>query len=94
MAAILRRTVFVDAKPNQSFRFADTALVLTELGAMWEDFPGIAVRQSLGSAYDDFDPNDEMARVDEVASWDGTSPLLYDQDTKLVDARTQPIVGK
>lgn len=62
--SIQKRTVYFDYNDGVA-KFWDWAHVITTLGTMAEPFLPNA-HHSLGQAYEDFDPEDEIARVDEL----------------------------
>ena len=71
--SIQRRTVFYD-NTNSIIRFWDWALVTTTLGTMAEPFlPND--RHQFGP-FDQFDPTDEVARVDDIRSASVDKQLL------------------
>lgn len=72
--SILKRTVFYD-KTGGIVRFWDWALVTTTLGTMAEPF--VANMRSIDAPVRNFDPTDEIARIDEMKEADiGQSLLL------------------
>jgi hypothetical protein len=62
--SILKRSVFYDNTGGIA-RFWDWAVVTTTLGAMVEPFSP-NVRHSPGNSVLDFDPTDEIARIDSI----------------------------
>lgn len=66
MAVIQRRIVFADKSVNGILRFSDWAAVKTPIGYMVE--PGFVInnRRAAGEDITNFDPTDEMNRIDDI----------------------------
>jgi hypothetical protein len=56
-------------------RFLDWALVTTTLGTMAEPFQ-VDSRHSMRTPFTDFDPTDEMARIDEMIQIDSDKSMI------------------
>lgn len=69
MAVIHKRTVYYEKKPGGVFRFSDFASVVTNLGQMIELRQPFS-RRAIGGDLGDFDPADEMSRIDEMQNID------------------------
>lgn len=95
MSHTLRRTVFYD-NSSEVVRFFDFALVSTTLGTMVEPFQPNA-RLSLGTAIQNFDPEDDCSRIDEMrpANIHTHTLLLSGGGTQALHGGTaMPRVGK
>jgi hypothetical protein len=66
MSIILKRTVFCEAEKSSPLRFADWARVITPQGTMAEPFTTIFLRNAPDVDIEDYDPTEEMCRVDEI----------------------------
>ena len=73
--SILKRTVFYD-NTGGVVRFWDWAEVLTTIGTMVEPFR-VDARRSTQTATIQFDPTDEMCRIDEIRALDIDRSKLY-----------------
>ena len=74
MASILKRTVFYD-NTGGYVRFWDWALTTTSLGTMAEPF--VANFRNTDAPVNNFDPTEEMTRIDEMKEADiGQQQLL------------------
>ena len=70
MSGIIHRTVYYDERPNGVLNFWNWAHVKTGIGTMVEPFaPGL--RHATGTASLDFDPEDQMSRIDRLERRDG-----------------------
>lgn len=74
MSSIKKREVYYDNTGGIA-RFWDWAVVTTSLGTMVEPFlPND--RKLMGADFDDFDPTDEVARIDEIRAAPRDKSLL------------------
>lgn len=83
MSGILKRTIFIDPhKKNGStyHKFWDWAMVVTGIGAMAEPFQAGQKYPIQTNLAQDYDPEDEMARVDEIIFAEHNQKLLSGQD--------------
>jgi hypothetical protein len=73
--SILKRTVFFDDTTGV-VRFWDWAMVLTTLGTMVEPFR-VDARFSTSTPISEFDPTDEICRIDEIRSMPVDQSMLH-----------------
>lgn len=94
MATILKRTVFYD-DTGGVVRFRDFAIVTTTLGKMIEPFV-VNNRTPLGADRLEFDPEDEMVRIDAIERIDAGRErrLMSDSSPALHGFITTPRVGR
>ena len=95
MAVIQRRIVFVDNSVSGVIRFSDWAAVKTPIGYMVE--PGFIVnnRHPIGIDMTDFDPTDEMNRIDDIQFIDMLQEkTVLSGGTALHGGPCMPRVGK
>ena len=91
--SILRRTVFYDNTGGFT-RLWDWALVTTTLGTMVEPFD--LSKHQIDTPAIEYDPTDEISRVDEIraADIDQSLLILSGGDTQLNGGTLIPRVGK
>lgn len=94
MASIIRRTVFYDNTGGIA-RFWDWALCGTTLGTMAEPFSANN-RHAVNTASIEFDPEDEIARIDYItqASSDRQQLLLSGGNEVIHGGTLMPKVGR
>jgi hypothetical protein len=94
MSTVLKRTVFYDNTKNV-VRFWDWALVTTTIGTMVEPF-NVNMRWIPGAQQQNFDPEDEATRIDEMvcASIDKQQLILSGGNSYLHGGYVQPHVGR
>jgi hypothetical protein len=93
--SILKRTIFYD-DTGGFVRFRDWARVTTTLGAMMEPHV-VNLRQVPGIDFANFDPEDEIARVDLVQRIDAVKEntiFSWDSPVPLHGGIQMPRVGK
>jgi hypothetical protein len=91
--SIIKRTVLFD-KTTDVFRFLDWAYVDTTLGPMGEPFL-VGSRKSTGTPVIEFDPEDEICRVDEMKGLPVDSlPGYFSSGGQAIGGYTMPRDGK
>jgi hypothetical protein len=91
--SIVKRTVLFD-KTTDVFRFLDWAYVDTTIGPMGEPFLPNA-RTSTGTPISDFDPTDEISRIDELKALPVDASLSYfSSGLQAIGGYTMPRDGK
>jgi hypothetical protein len=90
MSGIKKRRIFVDvhSKNGDNFhKFWDWAMVVTEIGSMAEPFQVGQKYPICTTLAQDYDPEDEMVRVDEIEFSEPDHSLLGGSGTE------EPLVG-
>lgn len=80
--SILNRTVYFEKDASGICRFSDWATVTTTIGAMAEPF--VANERYGFGPYQDFDPSDEIVRVDNIRA------IVDGQDFKFLTNSGEP----
>ena len=79
MSGILRRTIFIDVNRKNGttyHKFWDWAIVTTGIGSMAEPFQAGQKYPHCTNLAQDYDPEDQMVRVDEIIYADPEPRLL------------------
>lgn len=93
MSTIQKRTVFYEKKEGQPFRFHDFAQVVTPLGVMVEPF--LPNNKLTFGNITDFDPADEMARIDVMQGIDmDREKLVLSDDEVIHGGHCMPRTGR
>ena len=73
--SILKRSVLYIKPDKKQYRFPGWAIVTTTLGAMLEPFD-ISSHHSPSQGWIDFDPSDEITRIDDLQNIDNGKQIL------------------